>query len=123
MGSFEGERDVPAPCGFSTRAIRAASRAPRVDQTPMSVPIYQTATFAAADALAVRMDRHAATALAPAARPERQDGVNRRRYPGLATHPQRAVAARQLRSGEDFDRALGMIRSGRFAAPAPASVG
>ena len=36
--------------GFSTRAIRAASRAPRLEQTPTSVPIYQTATFAAGDA-------------------------------------------------------------------------
>ncbi len=36
--------------GFSTRAIRAASRAPRVDQQPSSVPIYQTATFSSADA-------------------------------------------------------------------------
>jgi cystathionine beta-lyase/cystathionine gamma-synthase len=36
--------------GFSTRAIRAASRTPAVDQTPTSVPIYQTATFASADA-------------------------------------------------------------------------
>jgi len=39
-----------SPRGFSTRAIRAASRAPRVAQTPTSVPIYQTATFAAGDA-------------------------------------------------------------------------
>ena len=36
--------------GFSTRAIRASTRAPRVDQQPTSVPIYQTATFAADDA-------------------------------------------------------------------------
>jgi methionine-gamma-lyase len=36
--------------GFSTRAIRAASRAPRVDQRPTTVPIYQTATFSSADA-------------------------------------------------------------------------
>ena len=40
----------PRPRGFSTRAIRAASRAPRVDQVPTSVPIYQTATFASGDA-------------------------------------------------------------------------
>lgn len=41
----------PRPAGgFSTRAIRAASRIPRPDQTPTSVPIYQTATFASADA-------------------------------------------------------------------------
>ncbi len=36
--------------GFATRAIRAASRAPLVEQTPTSVPIYQTATFSSADA-------------------------------------------------------------------------
>ena len=36
--------------GFTTRAIRAASRAPRVDQRPTSVPIYQSATFSSADA-------------------------------------------------------------------------
>jgi len=41
--------DRPAP-GPSTRAIRAASRIPRVSQVPTSVPIYQTATFASADA-------------------------------------------------------------------------
>jgi methionine-gamma-lyase len=38
------------PKGFTTRAIRAASRIPRVDQRPTSVPIYQTATFTSADA-------------------------------------------------------------------------
>ena len=43
-------RPRPAATGFSTRAIRAASKAPTVDQTPTSVPIYQTATFASADA-------------------------------------------------------------------------
>jgi cystathionine beta-lyase/cystathionine gamma-synthase len=37
--------------GFSTRAIRAASRAPDVPQPPVNVPIYQTSTFEVADAL------------------------------------------------------------------------
>lgn len=50
MSSTDGERGVPAPRGFSTRAIRAASRAPRVDQRPTTVPIYLAATFATADA-------------------------------------------------------------------------
>ncbi len=36
--------------GFGTRAIRAATRAPRVDQTPDVVPIYQAVTFSSADA-------------------------------------------------------------------------
>lgn len=31
--------------GFSTRAIRAASRVPETPQSPVNVPIYQTATF------------------------------------------------------------------------------
>ena len=39
-----------SPDGFSTRAIRAASRTPAVDQRPTTVPIYQTATFTSADA-------------------------------------------------------------------------
>ena len=43
-------RPRPGPKGFSTRAIEAASRIPRLEQTPTSVPIYQTATFASADA-------------------------------------------------------------------------
>jgi cystathionine beta-lyase/cystathionine gamma-synthase len=36
--------------GFATRAIRAAHRLPVVEQTPTSVPIYQSVTFSAADA-------------------------------------------------------------------------
>ncbi|HEY6058689.1 MAG TPA: aminotransferase class I/II-fold pyridoxal phosphate-dependent enzyme [Candidatus Limnocylindrales bacterium] len=46
--------------GFSTRAIRAATRAPIVEQRPTSVPIYQTATFSAelaAELGAVATDR------------------------------------------------------------------
>src|SRR5258706_6847357 len=42
--------DDVTPRGFATRAIRAAHRLPLVDQSPTSVPIYQTVTFAAADA-------------------------------------------------------------------------
>jgi cystathionine beta-lyase/cystathionine gamma-synthase len=37
--------------GFSTRAIRAASRAPDAPQAPLNVPIYQTSTFEVSDAL------------------------------------------------------------------------
>jgi cystathionine beta-lyase/cystathionine gamma-synthase len=36
--------------GFSTRAIKAATKVPRVDQTASAVPIYQAAAFATADA-------------------------------------------------------------------------
>ena len=46
--SSAGDWDTPE--GFSTRAIRAASRTPPVAQHPTSVPIYQTATFTSEDA-------------------------------------------------------------------------
>jgi methionine-gamma-lyase len=49
--------------------------------------------------LAVRVDRHAANALAIARWLEGRDGVTRVLYPGLASHPQRAVAERQFRRG------------------------
>ena len=42
--------DEHAERGFSTRAIRAATRAPHLDQKPSAVPIYQTVTFATDDA-------------------------------------------------------------------------
>ncbi len=50
MPDDDEPRAASTPRGFSTRAIRAASRVPRVDQRPSSVPIYQTATFTSADA-------------------------------------------------------------------------
>src|ERR687897_3450143 len=36
--------------GFSTRAIRAASKVPPAPQPPVNVPIYQTSTFEVSDA-------------------------------------------------------------------------
>ncbi len=49
--------------------------------------------------LAVRVERHAATAAALALWLERHDGVQAVFYPGLPSHPQHAVAARQFRPG------------------------
>jgi methionine-gamma-lyase len=40
---------TPSPRGFSTRAIRAATTPPRLNQAPNAVPIYQSATFSAED--------------------------------------------------------------------------
>jgi cystathionine beta-lyase/cystathionine gamma-synthase len=41
---------TPRSVGFGTRAIRAASTPPRVDQVAQSVPIFQSITYAADDA-------------------------------------------------------------------------
>ena len=47
--------------------------------------------------LAVRMERHCASAAELAARLERAPGVERVHYPGLASHPQHALALRQMK--------------------------
>jgi len=49
--------------------------------------------------LGVRAERHSRTAAALGAWLERQAGVQAVLYPGLASHPQHAVAARQFRAG------------------------
>jgi cystathionine beta-lyase/cystathionine gamma-synthase len=49
--------------------------------------------------LALRMDRHGATAMALAEMLEGHEKVERVRYPGLASHPQHAVALKELRHG------------------------
>ncbi|MGH2357809.1 MAG: trans-sulfuration enzyme family protein [Candidatus Limnocylindria bacterium] len=49
--------------------------------------------------LALRMERHSETALAVAAALEGASGVERVRYPGLASHPQHGLAQRELRDG------------------------
>ncbi len=49
--------------------------------------------------LALRMDRHGATAMALAEMLEAHEKVERVRYPGLASHPQHGVALKELRHG------------------------
>ena len=49
--------------------------------------------------LAIRAERHAATAAALADWLEHQEGVRSVLYPGLPSHPQHAVATRQFRPG------------------------
>jgi O-succinylhomoserine sulfhydrylase len=66
------------------------------------------------ETLKIRMDAHAANALALARWLEAQPSVDRVYYPGLASHPQHALAMRQQRNGGgivSFD-----VRGGREAA-------
>lgn len=51
------------------------------------------------ETLAVRMERHCANALGLARALEGQDGVTRVLYPGLPSHPDARIAARELRAG------------------------
>ena len=66
------------------------------------------------ETLRMRLDAHAANALSLARWLEEQPGVERVYYPGLASHPQHALAMRQQRNGGgivSFD-----VRGGREAA-------
>ena len=65
--------------------------------------------------LAVRMERHAANALALAAWLERHEGVERVLYPGLPSHPQHEVARRQFRPGVAGGMLAFEVRGGRVA--------
>jgi cystathionine gamma-lyase len=49
--------------------------------------------------LALRMERHCSNALAIAQFLERHPGIERVYYPGLASHPQHALARRQMQGG------------------------
>lgn len=68
--------------------------------------------------LAVRMDRHASNALALATWLERQPGVQRVLYPGLPSHPQQALAARQFRDGNGGGMLAFEVAGGRAAGKA-----
>ena len=68
--------------------------------------------------LAVRMDRHGENALTLARWLETQDGVVRVLYPGLESHPQRAVAARQFRAGNGGGMLAFEVAGGRDAGQA-----
>jgi len=75
--------------------------------------------------LALRMERHCANALALAEWLERQPGVLRVLYPGLKSHPQHALAKRQMNGygGNGIGRADGGIdpRDGGFSNDADSS--
>jgi len=67
--------------------------------------------------LAVRLERHAQSALALACRLEATSGVARVLYPGLPSHPQHALAKRQQRHGGSviaFELAGGKEAARRF---------
>jgi len=69
------------------------------------------------ETLAVRMDRHCANALAVAAHFEGHPAIRSVRYPFLASHPQHALARRQMRQGGGIvtlDLAGGLEAGRRF---------
>ena len=94
-----GHSDLMAGVVAGPREIVAKVAKAQVDTGATLGPFEAFLVLRGLLTLAVRMDRHGANALALATWLERQDGVRRVIYPGLDSHPQRAVAARQYRPG------------------------
>jgi cystathionine beta-lyase/cystathionine gamma-synthase len=94
-----GHSDVLAGFVAGGRTLIEAIRDRQIETGGTLAPFSAFLVLRGIETLAVRMERHAATALALAAWLEGQDGVARVFYPGLASHPQAAVAARLFRTG------------------------
>ncbi len=96
---LSGHSDVLAGVVSGRRGLVDAIRLLQVDTGASLAPNSAFLVLRGISTLAIRMERHAATAAALAAWLERQAGVARVYHPSLASHPQRAVAMRQLALG------------------------
>jgi methionine-gamma-lyase len=94
-----GHSDVLAGVVVGSRERIAAVRAIQIDTGGTAAPFSAFLVLRGLETLAVRMERHCATALALARDLETRQDVARVFYPGLPSHPQVAIAQRELRAG------------------------
>jgi cystathionine beta-lyase/cystathionine gamma-synthase len=94
-----GHSDVLAGVVSGRNELVEAIRTLQVDTGASLAPHSAFLAIRGLSTLALRMDRHSASAAALAAWLERQAGVSRVYHPSLVSHPQRAVASRQLSIG------------------------
>ena len=94
---LSGHGDVVAGVVVGDRDRVHAVRRLQVDTGATLAPLSAFLVLRGLPTLAIRMERYAATAAALATWLDGRDGVERVHYPGLAAHPQHAVAARELR--------------------------
>ena len=96
---LSGHSDVVAGAVAGSRAFIDRVREVAVDTGGIVSPFAAFLVLRGMQTLHVRMDRHSATALALARQLEAAPGVVRVAYPGLDSHPQAAIAQRELRRG------------------------
>jgi cystathionine beta-lyase/cystathionine gamma-synthase len=94
-----GHSDVLAGIVVGDAARARRVRDVQVDTGGSLGPVAAFLVLRGIATLALRMERHAATAAALAEWLERQDAVVRVHHPSLRSHPQHALAARQLTLG------------------------
>jgi cystathionine beta-lyase/cystathionine gamma-synthase len=96
---LSGHSDVLAGVVAGSQALIDAVRDAQVQTGATIAPFAAFLVLRGIATLAVRMDRHAASASTLAAWLATEQGVSRVLYPGLPSHPDRAVAGRQLANG------------------------
>jgi cystathionine gamma-synthase/O-acetylhomoserine (thiol)-lyase len=96
---LSGHSDVMAGAVVGSRDRIAAVRSAQIDTGASLGPFAAFLVMRGIATLAVRVERQARSAAALAALLDDRDGVARVLYPGLASHPQHAVAKRILDSG------------------------
>ena len=96
---LSGHSDVMAGAVVGSAERIGAVRSAQIDTGATLGPFAAFLVLRGIATVAVRMERQAATAAALAAWLEGRDGVARVTYPGLPSHPQRAVAERILETG------------------------
>ena len=112
---LSGHSDVVAGAVAGSGAFIEKVREVAIDTGGIVSPFAAFLVLRGLQTLHVRMDRHSATALALARQLEDAPGVVGVAYPGLASHPQSAIAQRELRRGGGM---LAMELSSRTAAAA-----
>ena len=94
-----GHSDVLAGGVVGRAELIAGVRETEIETGGMIAPMAAFLVLRGIETLHVRMDRHASNAMALARLLELDPRVAHVAYPGLASHPQAAVARRQLRNG------------------------
>jgi cystathionine beta-lyase/cystathionine gamma-synthase len=118
---LSGHSDVLAGAVAGSRERIAALRKVQTDTGATLAPFSAFLVLRGLPTLEIRMRRHAETAIRLARWLEGQPGVVRVYYPGLESHPQREIAARQFAVGGGmlaFELAGGARGDGRAAATA-----
>ena len=94
-----GHSDITGGAILGSSERVAAARRIVINVGGNAAPLEAFLALRGLKTLALRMERHSATALAVAHALEIAPGIDRVRYPGLASHPQHALARRTLRDG------------------------
>jgi methionine-gamma-lyase len=94
-----GHSDLTGGAILGSAAVVGAAREIVINSGGNAAPLEAFLALRGLKTLALRMERHSANALAVAAALEGSPGVDAVRYPGLASHPQHALAGRTLRDG------------------------